>query len=319
MKKTVICIDDEEVVLNSLEMELSSADAEFEIETALGGEEAFELIAELTAEGAEIAVIITDYIMPGMKGDELLTKVHQRYPAVSKILLTGQSQIEGVTNAINNADLYRFIEKPWQKADLLLTIKGALGKYETEKKLREQQQVIDDLNARIGDSRIKVTESKVSEEQLFTHSLFANFFKSLKPEKQIWFSHACVGIMSSDGRITKNEMLYVNTLCTANPEKEYVYKLVNMLKNKEQPKLAAVELSSDKAVQMMLFFVQILTNDDRIEQHELVYFQNLGVKVGFNDSNINDFVNLAYRKIELAKTEKNLVIELGGVIIPVES
>jgi YesN/AraC family two-component response regulator len=317
MKKTVICIDDEEVVLNSLEMELSSADAEFEIETALGGEEAFELIAELTAEGADIAVVITDYIMPGMKGDELLTKVHQRYPAVSKILLTGQSQIEGVTNAINHADLYRFIEKPWQKEDLLLTIKGALGKYETEKKLREQQQVIDDLNARLGDNRIEMSDSKISEEQLFAHSLFAKFFKSLKPENQIWFSHACVGIMSSDGRITKNEMLYVNTLCTANPEKEYVYKLVNMLKNKEQPQLPNLSLSQEKALQMMLFFVQILTNDDRINQHEQMYFQHLGGRLNFTDGVINDFVKLAYRKIELLKTEKNLIIELTGKANPV--
>ena len=312
MKKTVICIDDEEVVLNSLEMELSVSDAEFEVETALGGEEALELINELTEEGAEVAVIITDYIMPGMKGDEVLIKIHEQMPGVSKILLTGQSQIEGVTNAINNADLYRFIEKPWKKEDLLLTIKGALNKYETEAKLREQQKVIDDLNTRVKDSKIEVAESEVSDEQLFAHSKFTKFFKSLKSSQKTWFGNACVGIMSSDGRITKNEMLYVNTLCTANPEKEYVYQLVKLLKSKQQPKLETITLSPEKTAKMMMFFLQVMVNDDRINQHEQQYFQYLGTRLGLSEQAINDFIKLAYRQVEVLKTEKNLMMELAG-------
>lgn len=310
MKKTVICIDDEEVVLNSLEMELSAADAEFEIETALGGEEALELIAELIEEGAEIAVIITDYIMPSMKGDEVLIKIHEQMPGVSKILLTGQSQIEGVTNAINHADLYRFIEKPWKKEDLLLTIKGALNKYETEARLREQQKVIDDLNKRVKDSKIEVIDSEVSEEQLYLHSKFTKFFNSLKSDLKLWFGLACVGIMSSDGKITKNEMMYVNTLCTANPEKEYVYKLVRLLKSRKQPKLEVIKLSMNKAVEMMLTFIQVLVNDDRINQQEQQYLQYLGTRLGMNDQTINDFIKLAYRRVELLKAEKNLIMEM---------
>jgi len=312
MKKTVICIDDEEVVLNSLEMELSSADADFEIETALGGEEALELVAELTEEGAEIAVVISDYIMPSMKGDEVLIKIHEQMPGVSKILLTGQSQIEGVTNAINSADLYRFIEKPWKKEDLLLTIKGAVNKYETESKLREQQKVIDDLNARVKDAKIDVEESDVSEDQLFAHSKFTKFFKSLKNDIRLWFGLACVGIMSSDGRITKNEMMYVNTLCTANPEKEYVYKLVTMLKSKKQPKLEVIKLPSEKSTEMMLIFIQVLVNDDRISQQEQQYMAYLGTRLGMNDGTINDFIKLAYRRVEMLKAEKSLMTELMG-------
>jgi len=307
MKKTVICIDDEEVVLDSLEMELFSENAEFEIETAMGGPEALELISELTEENAEIAVVITDYIMPVMKGDELLIKIHNLLPAVSKILLTGQSQIEGVTNAINNANLYRFIEKPWQKEDLALTIKGALDKYENEKKLREQQKVIEDLNARIADNKIEVGGSNVSEEQLFAHSLFSNFFKLLNTEQKIWFGNACVGIMSSDGRISKNEMLYVNTLCNANPQKEYVYQLIKLLKNKEKPKLNNIQISHELSLNMMRFFIQVMGNDEKIAPQEQTYVQYLGSKLELNEQTVNNFVRLAYQKVEVFKAEKKLL------------
>lgn len=307
MKKTVICIDDEEVVLDALEMELVSVDADFEIETAMGGREALELISELTAEGAEIAVVITDYIMPIMKGDEVLIKIHADLPAVSKILLTGQSQIEGVTNAINNANLYRFIDKPWRKEDLALTIIGALNKYDTEKQLREQQKVIDDLNTRLKDSKIGVTDSNITEEQLFAHSLFSKFFKVLDPEQKFWFGNACVGIMSSDGRISKNEMLYINTLCNTNPEKEYVYHIVKLLKSKERPKLNNLKLQHNLALKMMKFFIMVMVNDEKISKHEQNYVQYLGSKLGLTDQMLDGFIRLAYQKVEILKTEKNLL------------
>lgn len=307
MKKTLLCIDDEEVVLESLQMELSSSEAEFEVETATGGPESLELIEELLEEKAEIAVVITDYIMPGMKGDEVLINIHAKLPAVSKILLTGQSQIEGVTNAINHADLFRFIEKPWQKEDLLLTIRGAINKYETEKRLREQQKVIEDLNARLSDSRIEISDSSLTEEQIFAHSLFAGFFNSLDQELKVWFGNACVGIMSSDGRISKNEMLYVNTLCSANPEKEYVYQLVQLLKNKQKPKLKNINLPAEQTLNMMKYFVQVLVNDQNITSGEQNYVQYLGSKLGLDDQTINGFIRLAYQKVDVAKREKDLL------------
>jgi FixJ family two-component response regulator len=307
MKKTIICIDDEEIVCSSLEMELVSADADFEVETAMGGQEALDLIEDLTVENAEIAVVITDYIMPGMKGDEVLIKIHSQLPAVSKILLTGQSQIQGVTNAINNADLYRFIEKPWRKEDLLLTIKGAIKKYETEKQLREQQQVIDDLNKRLNDSRIEISDTSISAEQLFEHSLFASFFKSLEASQKIWFGNACVGIMSSDGRISKSEMLYINTLCSTNPKKEYVYQIVKLLKNKEKPLLNSIQLPVELALKMMKYFIQIMGNDGKISQPEQKYVQLLGGKLKLMEPVVNDFIRLGYQKVEFLKTEKTLL------------
>ena len=137
----VICIDDEQVVLDSLIRELSeSLEDECEIETALGGAEALELVDEILEDGSEIALVISDYIMPDMKGDEVLRYVHKNSPQTLKIMLTGQASIEGIANAINSAKLYRYIAKPWQDVDLQLTVKEALKSYDREKKIREQNE-----------------------------------------------------------------------------------------------------------------------------------------------------------------------------------
>ena len=76
--------------------------------------------------GNTIPVVISDQLMPGKKGHEFLINVHQISPATYTILLTGQSGIEAITEAVNNANLYRYIAKPWEGNDLLLTIKEAV-------------------------------------------------------------------------------------------------------------------------------------------------------------------------------------------------
>jgi DNA-binding NtrC family response regulator len=113
-KPIVICIDDEQIVLDSLIREISeSLENECDIETALGGAEALELVDELIKDGSEIALVISDYIMPDIKGDEVLRYVHEKLPQTLKIMLTGEATVEGIVNAINSAKLYRYISKPW--------------------------------------------------------------------------------------------------------------------------------------------------------------------------------------------------------------
>ena len=70
-KQVIICVDDETTVLKSLKAELKEALGNtYRIEIAEGGEDALELVAELMADGEEIPLIISDYVMPDMKGDE---------------------------------------------------------------------------------------------------------------------------------------------------------------------------------------------------------------------------------------------------------
>ena len=139
IKPVIICIDDDQTVLDSLMRELSvNFGDRFEIETAMGGLEALELVEDLLVDECEIAVVIADYIMPDMKGDEVLKSIHERSPNTLKIMLTGQATIEGVSNAVNSAQLYRYIPKPWVTAQLNFTLQEALKIYFLEQQLAEQ-------------------------------------------------------------------------------------------------------------------------------------------------------------------------------------
>ncbi|HOV14099.1 MAG TPA: adenylate/guanylate cyclase domain-containing protein [Spirochaetota bacterium] len=129
-KPVLLCIDDEQSVLNSLIIQLrENLGDQYLYEAAMSADEALEVIDDLKNDNNEILVIISDYIMPGMKGDELLIKINSKYPDIIKIMLTGQATIEGVVNAINNAKIYRYIGKPWEKNDLVMTIQEAIKSY----------------------------------------------------------------------------------------------------------------------------------------------------------------------------------------------
>ncbi len=152
-KQVIICVDDETTILRSLKAELQEAiGKDYLIEIAEGGEEALELIEELLENGYEVPLIISDHIMPDMKGDELLKRVHLILPKTLKILLTGQADLEAVVNAIKYASLYRYIAKPWQSEDLGLTVKEAVNSYFLDKKLAQQNAQLQQLNQELEQS-----------------------------------------------------------------------------------------------------------------------------------------------------------------------
>lgn len=138
-KPAIVCVDDETSVLKSLKEELKGLFGNnYQIEIAEGGEEALELVAELLNDKCEIPLIISDYIMPDIKGDELLRRVHKLSPKTLKVMLTGQATLEGVANAIKYAKLYRYLAKPWEQEDLKLTVTEAVNSYIQDQKIAEQ-------------------------------------------------------------------------------------------------------------------------------------------------------------------------------------
>ncbi|WP_353572972.1 response regulator [Candidatus Albibeggiatoa sp. nov. BB20] len=147
-KLAIICVDDEPSILDTLEIEINKAlEDECLIEVAESGEEALELIDDLLEQGYEIAVIISDHIMPNLKGDELLQQVHVKLPNTLKIMLTGQADVQAIGNVINNAQLYRYISKPWNSDELRLTIKDAVRTYLHDKMMVEQHRKLKQLDA----------------------------------------------------------------------------------------------------------------------------------------------------------------------------
>lgn len=136
-EQAIICVDDDQIILSSLGEQLKrSFGKDYDIELVDSGIEALALFAELVADEIEIPLVISDRNMSGMSGDKLLIQLHCLYPQTLKILLTGQADADAVGNIVNAGALYRYIAKPWDQTDLILTVKEALRRYEQEQQLR---------------------------------------------------------------------------------------------------------------------------------------------------------------------------------------
>ncbi len=149
-KGTIICIDDDRLILNSLRDQLHRIiESGYDIEVAESGGEALEVFAELAAEKTTIPLVICDQNLPDMGGDALLSYLQLQYPNTRKILLTGDANLEMVIRAINSANLYRYIAKPWDETDLGLTVKAALQSYLQDEQLLEQNRTLRTVNAKL--------------------------------------------------------------------------------------------------------------------------------------------------------------------------
>ena len=173
MKKAIICVDDEDIILEALKDQLSTfLGAEFDVETALDAEEAMEIFKELSEQGVPVPVVISDYLMPGMLGDEFLIRMHQVNPDALKILLTGHANVEGVVNAINKANLYRFIPKPWDSEDLILTVKEALRSFLMEVEIRAKNQELEAMNQNleklVDERTAELAEANATKDKFFS-------------------------------------------------------------------------------------------------------------------------------------------------------
>jgi len=127
-KPVILCVDDEPDILNTLKMQLKKEfKNDYFYELAESGDEALDLLKDFQEE-VQVIVVISDWLMPGIKGDELLIKVHQKYPKIIKVMLTGQADAAAVQRAVKDADLYCCLYKPWKSKELIETIKSGLAK-----------------------------------------------------------------------------------------------------------------------------------------------------------------------------------------------
>jgi len=173
MKQAIICVDDEDIILEALKDQLGPFfENHFLIETSTTAEEALEIYDELVEHGYEVPVVISDYLMPTMRGDEFLIKIHEKNPNILKILLTGHANIEGITNAINNANLYRFIPKPWDRDDLILTVREAIRSFIQELEIRrkniELQEINDNLEKLVDERTKELATANATKDKFFS-------------------------------------------------------------------------------------------------------------------------------------------------------
>ncbi len=127
-KPVILCVDDEVMVLESLKRELKESFANrFLYEMAENAADALEIIEELQDDNIEIFLILSDWLMPGMKGDEFLITVHEKYPKIIKVMLTGQADDEAISRAKQFANLHSCLHKPWDGKELIKTIESSMS------------------------------------------------------------------------------------------------------------------------------------------------------------------------------------------------
>ena len=134
MAEKILLVDDESNILDGYRRSLRG---EFEMEIALGGQQALTCIAE----NGPYAVVISDMRMPGIDGIQLLSRIKGVSPDTVRVMLTGNADMETAVNAINEGSIFRFLNKPCPKEVMAKTITAALMQYRlvtAEKQLLEQ-------------------------------------------------------------------------------------------------------------------------------------------------------------------------------------
>jgi FixJ family two-component response regulator len=128
-QSTVLFVDDEDFILKTIRKYLSNES--FGLLFATSGEDALEILNHTA-----VSVVVSDFRMPGMTGSELLRIVSDRWPETTRIILSGYADISSVISAINEGDIYKFINKPWQGDELREVIHSAITRYHEQARIQ---------------------------------------------------------------------------------------------------------------------------------------------------------------------------------------
>ncbi|RMG17525.1 MAG: response regulator [Deltaproteobacteria bacterium] len=169
---TLMIVDDEDNVRSALRRTLRRE--RYELVFAASGDEALQKLEE-----QPVDLIISDHLMPGMTGLELLKSVRNLYPDIMRIILTGHADLETAISAINQGEIYRFLTKPWDDLELKVTLQLALEHLDLEREnrrllstVRRQSEFISRLEEtypgiaevrRDSDGAIVITEEELAE------------------------------------------------------------------------------------------------------------------------------------------------------------
>jgi CheY-like chemotaxis protein len=126
----ILAVDDERIILDSIRIQLEkNFNAKYLLEFAESADEALEIVDSLTNGGVKILLVISDYLMPGMKGDEFANILKNKFPNINIVMLTGQITSDISTTLIDKNIILKLISKPWQENDLIHVV-NSLSIYE---------------------------------------------------------------------------------------------------------------------------------------------------------------------------------------------
>lgn len=144
-ERHVLILDDEENVLRALRRTLRAAG--FKIHIATTPDEAFEMLAL-----NPVGVVLSDQRMPLMSGSEFLRRVKDLYPQTRRIVLSGYTDLQSITDAINQGAIYKFVTKPWNDAELQALLETAFNEYELGAENLRLQVAVREANRRLGET-----------------------------------------------------------------------------------------------------------------------------------------------------------------------
>ena len=113
----ILFVDDEKIILDTLQRQLAALGKHFQLEFAESAEEALEILEE----EEDLKLIVSDWLMPGMKGDELLNEVSLLFPEAARVLLTAHAP-SNVIKDMNEEKLATVMIKPWDQNELKDTV-----------------------------------------------------------------------------------------------------------------------------------------------------------------------------------------------------
>lgn len=176
-RMTLLFVDDEANILSSLKRLFHPYG--YRIFTAEGGVQGLEIM-----ERESVDLVMSDMRMPDMNGAQFLEKVNERWPETVRILLTGHSEISATIDAINKGHIYRYIAKPWEDNDIVLSVKQALHQKQLEQENRDlaaltrrQNEELKDLNANL-EAKVKSRTEEVRQTMGFLEVAHATLKKS---------------------------------------------------------------------------------------------------------------------------------------------
>ena len=139
MERTLLLVDDEENITSAL-VRLLRRDG-YRILCANSGEAGLALLAQ-----NKVGVIISDQRMPEMSGVEFLSKVREAFPDTVRIVLSGYTELNSVTDAINRGAVYKFLTKPWEDELLRANVEEAFQRYEMRMENARLARELEDAN-----------------------------------------------------------------------------------------------------------------------------------------------------------------------------
>ena len=199
MQYSLLLVDDEPNVSKSLERLLRKE--KYKIFVANSGEEALEILQQ-----HKIKVIVSDQRMPHMTGAQLFAKVKEQYPETIRIIISGYTDFQSVSDAINKGSIYKFLAKPWNNELLRAEIREA---FNTQGLIQHNQQL-----SHLFDSTIEAIA--ICNEQGNIESVNPAFCKlSELPSQSITGKPLMEFFSTSNGMALPNDLLMVN------PEEEW--------------------------------------------------------------------------------------------------